>query len=162
MSYPSDDAEISARFRPTGEVESLTFRSGTVVRFVAPGSVTNGQFGLFEWDMRSGQGGAGPHFHKTFSESFYVVSGRVRFYDGRTWVTGEKGDFLYVPAGGAHAFENPFDEPASMLILFSPGAPREDFFRELIDNASAGRQLTPAERAAMLARHDQYDAGPAA
>ncbi|WP_329789217.1 hypothetical protein V1227_33450 [Lentzea sp. DG1S-22] len=40
-------------------------------RFAAPGSVTNGEFRLFEWRMEACQPGA-PHFHKTFSVSFYV------------------------------------------------------------------------------------------
>ncbi len=54
MSYLSDTGEVSARFRPTHEVGDLTFASGTVVRLVAPGSATNGQFGLFEWNMLAG------------------------------------------------------------------------------------------------------------
>ncbi len=129
MSVVNDAGEISARFRPFGEVENLAFNSGTVARLVAPGSVTNGQFGLFEWNMPAGKGGADPHFHKTISESFFVSSGRVRLYNGEKWVTARTGDFLYVPEGGVHGFRNDFDEPASMLILFSPGAPRELSFR---------------------------------
>ncbi|MGW5449516.1 cupin domain-containing protein [Streptomyces asiaticus] len=40
---------------------------------------------------------------------------------------GGEGDFLYVPAGGLHGFQNDSDEPVSMLMLFSPGAPREEY-----------------------------------
>ena len=43
-----------------------------------------------------------------------------------------------------------------MLILFSPGAPRERYFRELVDNEVNDVQLSPEQRAEMLARHDQY------
>jgi len=56
-------------------------------------------------------------------ESFYVLSGAVRLYDGRAWIEGCAGDFLFVPEGGIHGFFNDADEAASMLILFAPGPP---------------------------------------
>src|SRR5262249_14124076 len=97
MTYLGDSGQISARFRQSGEVEQITMKSGVISRFVAPGSVTDGQFGLFEWSMPGNAGGPSPHFHKTFSESFYIISGIVGLYDGRTWVEAGQGDFLYVP-----------------------------------------------------------------
>jgi hypothetical protein len=52
----------------------------------APGTATGGQFGLFEWNMQPRTRGADGHFHRTFSESFYVTSGTVQFYDGNRWM----------------------------------------------------------------------------
>jgi uncharacterized cupin superfamily protein len=37
-------------------------------------------------------GGADAHFHKTFSESFYVLSGTLSLFDGRAWVDAARGD----------------------------------------------------------------------
>jgi mannose-6-phosphate isomerase-like protein (cupin superfamily) len=160
MTYLPEAGEASAQFHARGEVESLTFgTSGTHVRFVAPGAATRGQFGLFEWNMRPRTGGADPHFHRTFSESFFVMSGTVEFYDGGKWVSAQAGDFLYVPMGGVHGFRAPGDEPSSMLILFAPGAPREKYFRELAAIRDSGRTLTDDEWTAFLAQHDQYRAG---
>jgi quercetin dioxygenase-like cupin family protein len=158
VTYAKATGEVSARFRDAESVEQLTRSTGGVTRFVAPGSVTNGQFGLFEWNMPPSSGGADPHFHKTFSESFYITSGTVRLFDGATWVSAVKGDFLYVPEGGLHGFSNDADEPASMLILFAPGAPREKYFRELAAVRAEGRQFSQDEWAEFLARHDQYSA----
>jgi hypothetical protein len=45
-----------------------------------------------------------------------------------------------------------------MLILFVPGAPREEYFRALGEIARGGREFTPDEWAEFLASHDQYDA----
>ena len=84
MSYSKDVGEVSARYRPAGEVPSVTYPAGTHVVFTAPGSATNGQYGLFEWNMTGTRGGADPHFHKTFSESFYVMEGTVRLFNGET------------------------------------------------------------------------------
>ena len=158
MSYPDDLTDTKARFRTGADVERLTMRSGTIARFVAPGSVTAGQFGLLEWHMEPRSGGPAAHFHKTFSESFYVMSGAVRLYDGEGWAEARQGDFLYVPQRGVHAFRNDGDEPASMLILFAPGAPREAYFRELAEIGASGRQLSRDEWTELFARHDQYRA----
>jgi mannose-6-phosphate isomerase-like protein (cupin superfamily) len=159
MSYPGDTGEVSAVFRSAAEVEQVTFAtSGTVARFVAPGSTTRGRYGLFEWNMQPHSGGSGAHFHRTFSESFYITSGIVRLYNGEKWVPAHAGEFLYVPEGGIHAFRNDDDGPASMLILFAPGPPREEYFRELAAIAAAGRTLTEDEWTDLFARHDQYRA----
>ena len=142
------DGAASAIHRPSGEVETLALRS-TTARFIAPASLTGGRFGLFQWDMPARAGGASPHFHRTFSESFDVLSGTVRLFDGATWAAARAGDFLYVPEkGGVHGFRNDaevLDEAASMLILFAPGPPRERYFEELAGIFASGRELSDQE-----------------
>jgi mannose-6-phosphate isomerase-like protein (cupin superfamily) len=155
MSYDDPRGEVSAVFRPDAEVEGLV-RPKTATRFTAPGSVTDGRYGLFRWDMQPRAGGPQPHFHRTFSEAFYVLSGAVDLYDGNDWVVARGGDFLHVPEGGIHAFSNRTREPASMLILFAPGIAREEYFRGLAEIADSGRELSPEEMTAFLAQHDQY------
>lgn len=156
MSYLGETGEVSAVYRPADAVAPLEMRSTTSARFVAPGSLTDGRFGLFRWDMAARAGGARPHFHRTFSESFYVLAGTVRFYDGNRWVDASSGDFLHVPEGGVHGFSNDADEAASMLIVFAPGAPRERYFEELAEIAESGRRLSDEEWTELFARHDQY------
>jgi mannose-6-phosphate isomerase-like protein (cupin superfamily) len=156
MSYAKDVGEASAVRRLVGDVPELTMKSGTNVRFVAPGSATNSEFGLFEWNMGSVGGGPDAHFHKTFSESFYVTNGTVALYDGTAWVDATPGDLVYIPPGGIHAFHNTSGEPASMLILFAPAPPREKYFEELAEIGHSGRTLTDDEWVELWARHDQY------
>lgn len=158
MSYTRDSGEITGRYRAAGQVEHSILGAGTVARYVATGDVTNGQFGLFEWDMPNGAGGRNAHFHKTFSESFYVTSGTVSFFNGETWITATKGDFYYVPEGGIHAYHNDSGSQASMLVLFAPGAPRENYFRELARISAEGRRLSDDEWTELWARYDQYRA----
>jgi mannose-6-phosphate isomerase-like protein (cupin superfamily) len=109
-------------------------------------------FGLYRWDFKGPPSGPDPHFHRSISESFYVLSGTVRLYDGDKWVDGRPGDFLYVPEGGIHGFRNESGEPASMLILFAPGAPREDYFERV---ATTG-QMSEADRTEFYLRHDTF------
>ena len=81
-----------------------------------------------------------------------MLSGEVMLSDGQGWITGREGDFLHVPAGGLHAFANRSDVPASMLLLFAPGAPREEYFERVAEmNRRGGREL-----ADFLARHDTF------
>jgi len=155
MTYVGDTGEINATYRPADEVEIL-IRPTVRNAFVATGDVTNGEFGMFQYDMAPQAGGPAAHFHRTFSESFFILEGKVRLFNGDKWVEATKGDFLYVPQGGIHAFSNSFDEPSSMLILFAPAPPREKYFRAMAEIAESGRQLTPEERTEFLASHDQY------
>jgi mannose-6-phosphate isomerase-like protein (cupin superfamily) len=160
MSYPvarylGDKGEISAVYRP-GDIEPELPRPGGAASYLATGAITNGQFGLYRWDMHGPRGGPGAHFHRTISESFFVLSGTVRLFNGDRWVDGRPGDFLFIPEGGIHGFANESGEPASMLILFAPGAPREAYFEELADIAYSGRKLTDAEWTELYRRHDQY------
>jgi hypothetical protein len=48
------------------------------------------------------------------------------------------------------------DTPASMLILFAPGAPRERYFDGLAEIIASGRQLSEAEWTRFYAENDQY------
>jgi mannose-6-phosphate isomerase-like protein (cupin superfamily) len=133
----------------------LTNASGGGAHYLATGASTDGRFGLYRWDMGPSPSGPDAHMHRTISESFFVLSGTVRLYDGRVWRDGEPGDFLFVPEGGIHAFRNESGEPSSMLILFAPGAPREDYFETLAD-AARRDAMDAEERAAFFVRHDTY------
>jgi mannose-6-phosphate isomerase-like protein (cupin superfamily) len=122
------------------------------VHYLATGASTDGQLGLYRWEMGPGRGGPDPHFHRSITESFYVLSGTVRLHDGTDWLDSRPGDFLYVPQGGVHGFRNESGEPAAMLILFTPGAPREDYFERVATTSS----MTEQERAEFFLRHDTF------
>ncbi|MGI5269831.1 cupin domain-containing protein [Nonomuraea sp. CA-218870] len=163
MSYPEarylgESGEASGRLRPATLGPDLVIGKdpGTRVHYLGTGASTNGAFGLYRWEMGPRPGGAHAHFHRTITESFYVLSGAVKLYNGKEWVEGTTGDFLFVPEGGVHGFRNESGEPASLLILFTPGAPREGYFEELAAIAADERQLTPEEWTELYLRHDQY------
>ena len=156
MSYPEprylgEKGEISARLRTADQAPELVNPTGTA-SYLATGASTNGQFGLYRWNMDGPPTGPGPHFHRTISESFFVLSGVVRLFNGGRWIDATAGDFLFVPEGGLHGFRNESGEPASMLILFAPGAPREGYFEGLREIA----ELSDEEQAEFMIRHDTY------
>ncbi|MCW2616043.1 MAG: cupin [Frankiales bacterium] len=126
---------------------------GGGVTVIAPPSATGGRYSLYRIDLPPLGLGARPHYHHAFVESFTVLTGTVALLDGDRWVSGQVGDHLVVPELGVHAFRNDTDEPASLLMLSTPGAAREDYFDELIE--VAGRELTAGQWSALFARHDQ-------
>jgi mannose-6-phosphate isomerase-like protein (cupin superfamily) len=158
MNYPDPrylgaSGEASATYRPTTDPPDVEYPNGNTVDYLAKGSLTRGLFGLYRYNMIPNAGGPGPHFHRTMTESFFVLSGTVQIYDGRTWVDTRPGDFIHVPEGGIHGFRNASSEPASMLIHFAPGAPREGYFEGLAEFARSGKP-GDEEMAEFYRRHD--------
>jgi mannose-6-phosphate isomerase-like protein (cupin superfamily) len=157
MSYPEprylgEGGEISATYRPADLEPDLKYPGGTNVHYLATGASTHGPFGLYRWEMGPAPGGPEPHFHRSISESFCILSGTVRIYDGTRWIDARPGDFAHVPEGGIHAFRNESGEPASMLLHFAPGAPREGYFERLPALAS----MSDEERARFYLEHDSF------
>ena len=54
-----------------------------------------------------------------------------------------------------HGFRNESGQPASMLLLFTPGAPREDYFQTLADDARR-EAMTTDDWTEFFLRHDTF------
>ena len=59
---------------------------------------------------------------------------------------------MHVPEGGIHAFRHESGLPASMLLHFAPGAPREGYFEGLPTLAGVSED----ERARFFLKHDTF------
>lgn len=154
--YTGEAGERSARLRRADAPPDLV-SPATQVGYLATAVQTDGEFGLYRYTMTGPPSGPGPHFHRTISESFFVLSGDVQLYDGGDWVDASSGDFLHVPVGGVHGFRNVSGRPVEMLLLFAPGAPREAYFAANAARAAAGTSLPEDELLAFLRAHDQYE-----
>jgi mannose-6-phosphate isomerase-like protein (cupin superfamily) len=157
MSYPDprylgEGGEATATYRPVDQAPELRSPSGNSTHYLATGSSTHGLFGLYRLEMGPAPGGPGPHFHRTISESFYILSGTFRIYDGRGWIDTKPGDFVHVPEGGIHGFRNESGRAASLLIHFAPGAPREAYF----EGSAKVAALSDEEKAEFYLRHDNF------
>ncbi len=161
MSYPEprylgENGEVTAVFRAADTEPEISAPSGNRTHYLATHASTGGEFGLYRVDLGPRSPGASTHFHRTISESFFVLSGELSLFDGERWITGREGDFLYVPVGGLHAFRNDTDDPVSMLLLFSPGAPREEYFEKVAEmTRRGGEELTE-----FRVRHDNFFVEP--
>ena len=78
----------------------------------------------------------------------------MRIYDGSRWLDTVPGDFVHVPEGGIHGFDNRSGEPASMLIHFAPGGPREAYFEGLVEMVEGRWKPSEEELQAFFVEHD--------
>lgn len=148
--YRGSTGEVSAWLRRDDVPADVVYPNGVTCEYIATGDRTERRFGLYRWTFGEQESGPDAHFHRAISEQFYVLSGDVQLYDGRAWVTAGPGDFLYVPEGGLHGFRG--GGGASMLLMFAPGGPREDYFETLARTEGMGEE----ERLEFMVRHDTY------
>lgn len=98
-------------------------------------------------------GGPPTHSHNSFDEAFYVLSGEIEVcVDGETALV-PTGSLAFVPRGAVHAFRNPSSEPATLLVVTTPGA-----IDLILGMAEAGR--SPETMHAHFAKHDSRVDGP--
>jgi quercetin dioxygenase-like cupin family protein len=150
--YRGTTGEVSAWLRPSGTEPDIRYARGGTCEYLATGDRTGATFGLYRWTFGPDESGPDAHFHRAISESFYVLSGEVELYDGNGWQTAHPGDFLFVPEGGLHGFRG--SNHASMLLMFAPGGPREDYFETLAQLAE--HPMSEEERTEFMLRHDTY------
>jgi mannose-6-phosphate isomerase-like protein (cupin superfamily) len=150
--YVGEGGEATATYRSADQAPDFTYPSGNTVHYLATGAATNGQFGLYRWEMGPEPSGPQPHFHRSISESFFILAGTVRIHDGKRWIDTVAGDFVHVPEGGIHGFRNESGKAASMLIHFAPGAPREAYFEEIVNLS----RMSQEEKAEFMLRHDTF------
>jgi mannose-6-phosphate isomerase-like protein (cupin superfamily) len=152
--YTKDEPEVSAWLKRSDEPPDYQ-TYGVKYQYLANQQATGGDYGLYRVDIDPAGGGPPEHFHRAMSEAFFVLSGTMKLYDGSKngdWLDSHQGDFLYIPPGAIHGFRNEADEPASILMLFAPGAPREAYF----EGFSALADMTDDERQEWFIRHDNY------
>jgi len=93
--YPADryhaaDGEVSARWRVRDAPNDLVTSTGSC-DYLATGLTTNGDYGLYRWTMGPEPSGPAPHCHRALSESFFVLTGTIRLFDGTRWADGQAG-----------------------------------------------------------------------
>lgn len=150
--YTKDKPEVSARLRRGTQPADYDSFGLVEYHYLANQEATSGDYGLYRVEIAPNGGGPGPHFHRAMSEAFFVLSGTVKLYDGTDWVDGQPNDFLYVPPGGIHGFRNEADAPASILMLFAPGAPREAYF----EGFAQLTDLSDEERSEWFKKNDNF------
>ena len=151
--YQGDTGEVSAVHRPATAGPDITYSNGNTCHYIATGESTGGLFGIYRWVMGPQPSGPGPHFHRTITESFFILGSVVNIFDGARWIECVPVDFVHVPFCGIHGFRNETGAHAEMLIHFAPGAPREAYFEGL---AEAVASMSPEELYEFYHHHDTH------
>jgi quercetin dioxygenase-like cupin family protein len=124
---------------------------GDVYRFLITGAETGGAYFVMEAIVPPG-GGPPPHVHRDEDETFYVAEGECDFLLGDRTITAGPGDFVNVPRGSVHRFQNTGDVPARLILTFTP-ANIEHFFMETLERVLDPEQPMPDDMDAIVARY---------
>ncbi|MFI5934483.1 cupin domain-containing protein [Actinoplanes sp. NPDC051494] len=104
--------------------------------------------------LRQGSPGAPVHFHKEMIESFFVLDGSLRVLAGEQVLTLGKGDFVSIPKLLPHAFDPAPGAEVDVLVMFTPGLARFDYYR-LLERVFRG-EADPSEFAAAAEKFDNH------
>lgn len=136
------------------DAETLKREPTSMITLFADSDVTGGALTCNRANFDEGSIGAPSHFHTTCSEMFFVLDGALDVLVDDEIVTLERGDFLMVPAGTPHAFGPAANCSADVLVVFTPGMARFEYYR-LLDEVYAGN-ATFDDIAASQARFDNH------
>jgi quercetin dioxygenase-like cupin family protein len=111
-----------------GEGPTIQGPAGGPLTFKVRGEQTGGRLTAAENVIAAGDGPP-VHTHADEDEFWWVVEGRLRFLLGDEIASAQAGSFVFVPRGTPHAFQNVGDQPARLLVMFTPSG-MERFFDE--------------------------------
>jgi quercetin dioxygenase-like cupin family protein len=112
--------------------------AGGPLTFKARGEETGGSLTAIE-NVIAPNDGPPVHTHAQEDEFWFVIEGRLRFKLGDEIAEAPAGSFVFVPRGTAHSFQNIGNEPARILVMFTPSGMERffDAFAELPPDAVA-------------------------
>ncbi|GAB3126666.1 cupin domain-containing protein [Tsukamurella serpentis] len=125
---------------------------GPAVALFADATSTGGAASVQRVHLPPGSDGAAPHLHRRSTEIFYVLGGELEMLIGDYIATVAVGGLAVIEPNVVHAFAATTGEPATALIVLTPGVERFGYFRLLRDIASGA--AAPAD---LLDAQDMYD-----
>ena len=112
----------------TEEGETVRGPAGGPATFKSRAKETNGTLTALESVIAPGEGPP-LHVHIREDEMYYVIGGGLHFLAGGRRFDAPTGSFTFIPRGTEHCFRNMGEEPARVLVLFTPSG-MERFFED--------------------------------
>lgn len=138
------DSQVMAVTHPAGTTMSewrtiVDPRSGARISVEVTGAETGGELVRLHGLLPPHSSGPPRHIHRTHSESFTVLSGRLEIEAGGHVVTIGPGETITAPAGIPHTFQNEGDEEVELITEVRPAPHFEEFLRALYGLSRDGR-----------------------
>ncbi len=109
-----------------GEGQKIQGPAGGPATIKARAETTNGTFTALENIVAPNQGPP-EHIHVREDEIYYILAGQIRFKVDQEFLDAPTGSLVFIPRGTAHCFQNVGQDPARLLVMFTP-AGMERFF----------------------------------
>ena len=118
--------------------------------FKVTGEDTGGALDYFIVEVAP-HGGPPLHVHHRQEETIHVLSGRFKVRIGDDVFELQEGGFAYLPSDVPHAFLNLTDQPAEIIVVYTPGGGHK-FYEELGPATRNG----PPDRAVVAAIFEKH------
>jgi quercetin dioxygenase-like cupin family protein len=125
---------------------------GLELRFVQDRHETGGSLTAFEMTVQPNARMPIAHYHDTWDETVYGLTG------GTTWRVGGKdvgvapGESLFIPRRTVHGFRNDGNGPATCLCILTPGVLGSEYFAEMATLLS-GSAPDPAQLKTVMLKY---------
>ncbi|WP_149540181.1 cupin domain-containing protein [Siccirubricoccus phaeus] len=129
---------------------------GLELHFLQSRESTGAEIDLFEMQVQPQACMPVPHYHESWDETVYGLSGTTTWTVDGTEVPLGPGESLFIRRGVVHGFRNDGPGAAGCLCLLSPGALGPAYFREI----AALLAEQPPDRAAMAEVMRRYGLVP--
>jgi mannose-6-phosphate isomerase-like protein (cupin superfamily) len=157
----SDEGDSMSTIQPQSpllvtatDAEVLEDGPTSLITLLADADVTHGALTVNRSLLRAGSPGAPPHFHTRATETFFVIDGTLQVLAGEQILTLHRGDLLVVPPHQPHAFAPAPGQEADILVTFTPGLIRFDYYR-LLERVYRG-EASPQEIGASSEQFDNH------
>ena len=124
-----------------------------LLRMLIDGEGSGASLTMFEMEVAPGGAMTIPHYHVAFDETAHGMAGRLRMMRDRQTMDVGEGETVFVPRGMVHAFENPFEETAKVLVVITPGVFGAPYFKEMRELMAGGGPPDPKRAAEVMMRH---------
>lgn len=124
-----------------------------LLRMLIDGQGSGASLTMFEMEVAPGGAMPVPHHHVGFDETVYGMAGTLRMTRDGQKVDVGVGETVHVPRGMVHAFENPFEETAKVLVVITPGVFGAPYFRDVRELMASGWPPDPKQAAEVMMRH---------
>lgn len=122
------------------------------LRFLRDKHDTDGSLDMFEMTVLPEGRMPVAHYHESWDETVYGLSGVLTLTVEGTDHDVGPGDVLFILRGTVHGFDNRSGAPATCLAVLTPGVLGPEYFRELAALVAAGRP-DPAKVREIMLRH---------
>lgn len=110
---------------------------GLTLLFLQDRHTTGGALDLFEMKVRPGAAMPVAHYHESWDETVYGLSGTTTWRIAGEDVPVGPGRTAFIPRGVIHGFRNDGDGEATCLNLLTPGVLGPEYFQEMAALAEA-------------------------
>jgi len=123
---------------------------GLELRFLHTKEDTAGGVDVFEMTAQPNARMPVPHYHESWDETVYGLTGIITFrIDGRD-VDLQPGQSAFIKRGVVHGFRNTSEAPATCLCVLSPGVLGPAYFRDMAALLAGGAPDPAKMRETML------------